>query len=37
MRSETPAGVVQELYAPALGHYPTRAFMSEAASRAGLA
>jgi len=34
LRSETPMGVVQELYALALGHYLTRAFMAEAASRA---
>lgn len=36
LRSETPAGVVQELYAPSLGHYLTRAFMAEAAAGAGL-
>jgi Insertion element 4 transposase N-terminal/Transposase DDE domain len=32
VRSETPAGVVQELYALALGHYVTRALMAEAAA-----
>ena len=31
LRSETPAGVVQELYAVSLGHYVTRALMVEAA------
>lgn len=36
VRSETPAGVVQELYAVSLGHYLTRAFMVEAAHTAGL-
>jgi hypothetical protein len=36
LRSETPRGVVQELYALSLGHYVTRAFMAEAASREGL-
>ena len=36
LRSETPAGVVQELHALALGHYLTRAFMSEAAEQAGV-
>lgn len=32
LRSETPRGVIQELYALSLGHYVTRAFMVEAAS-----
>lgn len=36
LRSETPAGVIQELYALSLGHYLTRAFMAEAAHRAGV-
>lgn len=36
VRSETPAGVVQELYALSLGHYVTRALMAEAAAAAGL-
>ena len=36
VRSETPAGVVQELHALSLGHYLTRAFMSEAAAAEGL-
>jgi Insertion element 4 transposase N-terminal/Transposase DDE domain len=36
VRSETPAGVVQELYAVSLGHYVTRALMAEAAAAAGL-
>lgn len=36
LRSETPAGVVQELYALSLGHYLTRAFMAEAADAVGL-
>ena len=31
LRSETPAGVVQEIYALSLGHYVTRALMTEAA------
>jgi hypothetical protein len=35
VRSETPAGVVQELYALSLGHYVTRALMAEAAAAAG--
>jgi hypothetical protein len=34
-RSETPAGVVQELYALSLGHYVTRALMAEAAAAEG--
>src|SRR5262245_18740546 len=36
LRSETPAGVVQEMYALSLGHYLTRAFMAEAAHEQGL-
>jgi hypothetical protein len=36
LRSQTPAGVEQELYALSLGHYVTRALMVEAAARAGL-
>jgi hypothetical protein len=32
VRSETPAGVLQELYALALGHYVTRALMAQAAA-----
>lgn len=36
VRSETPAGVVQELYALSLGHYVTRALMAEAAAGTGL-
>jgi hypothetical protein len=33
LRSETPAGVVQELYALSLGHFVVRALMFEAAER----
>jgi hypothetical protein len=33
LRSETPAGVVQELYALSLGHFAVRALMFEAAER----
>lgn len=36
VRSETAAGVVQELYALSLGHYVTRALMAEAAAVEGL-
>jgi hypothetical protein len=36
LRSQTPAGVVQEVYALSLGHYVTRALMAEAADRAGV-
>ncbi|MBV8431565.1 MAG: IS4 family transposase, partial [Solirubrobacterales bacterium] len=32
VRSETPAGVLQEVYALSLGHYVTRAMMAEAAA-----
>jgi len=34
LRSETPAGVVQEIYGLLLGHYVVRKLMSEAAARA---
>jgi hypothetical protein len=34
LRSETPQGVVQEVYALSLGHYLTRALMARAAARA---
>jgi hypothetical protein len=36
LRSQTPAGVVQELYALALGHWIARALMVEAARPHGL-
>lgn len=36
VRSETPAGVVQEMYALSLGHYVTRALMTAAAATAEL-
>ena len=36
LRSETPSGVIQELYALSLGHFVTRALMFEAAGREGL-
>lgn len=36
LRSETPAGVVQEMYALSLGHYVTRAWMAAAARTEGL-
>ena len=36
LRSETPAGVIQEVYALALGHFVTRALMFEAAETVGL-
>jgi Insertion element 4 transposase N-terminal/Transposase DDE domain len=36
LRSETPAGVIQEIYALSLGHFVTRALMFEAAATAGL-
>ena len=36
LRSETPAGVIQEVYALALGHFVTRALMFEAATTVGL-
>ena len=36
LRSETPLGVIQEIYALAIGHYVTRALMAEAAEGEGL-
>jgi hypothetical protein len=36
LRSETPAGVIQELYALSLGHFVVRALMFETAERVGL-
>jgi hypothetical protein len=36
LRSETPAGVVQEVYALSLGHFVVRALMVEAAQQRGL-
>jgi hypothetical protein len=36
LRSETPAGVVQEVHALSLGHYVTRALMVQAARAEGL-
>jgi hypothetical protein len=36
LRSETPVGVIQELYALSLGHFVTRALMFQAAQAAGL-
>ena len=36
LRSETPAGVIQEIYALSLGHFVTRALMLEAATTVGL-
>ncbi len=36
LRSETPLGVRQELYAVSLGHFVTRALMLRAAAQAGL-
>ena len=36
MRSETPAGVIQEVYALSLGHFVVRSLMFEAAATAGL-
>jgi hypothetical protein len=36
LRSETPLGVMQELYALAIGHYVTRDFMAQAAQTQGL-
>jgi hypothetical protein len=36
LRSETPLGVIQEIYALAIGHYGTRALMAEAAEAEGL-
>lgn len=37
LRSQTPAGVVQEIYALMLGHYVVRRTMFEAAEKAGVA
>ncbi|HZU37591.1 MAG TPA: IS4 family transposase [Gemmataceae bacterium] len=37
LRSETPAGVVQEIYGLLLGHYVVRKLMCEAATTTGLA
>jgi hypothetical protein len=36
LRSETPAGVIQEIYALSLGHFVTRALMFQAAGTGGL-
>jgi hypothetical protein len=36
LRSETPLGVLQEIYALSIGHYVTRALMAQAAGAAGL-
>jgi hypothetical protein len=36
LRSETPAGVIQEIYALSLGHFVIRALMVEAAETVGL-
>lgn len=36
LRSETPLGVIQEMYTLAIGHYVTRAMMAEAAEQEGL-
>jgi Insertion element 4 transposase N-terminal/Transposase DDE domain len=36
LRSETPAGVIQEIHALSLGHFVTRALMFEAAGTVGL-
>lgn len=36
LRSETPAGVIQEVYALSLGHFVVRALMFEAAATVGL-
>jgi Insertion element 4 transposase N-terminal/Transposase DDE domain len=36
VRSETPGGVIQELYALSLGHFVTRALMAEAAATVNL-
>jgi Insertion element 4 transposase N-terminal/Transposase DDE domain len=33
LRSETPLGVIQEIYALAIGHYVTRSLMAEAAAQ----
>jgi hypothetical protein len=36
LRSETPLGVLQELYALSIGHYVTRDFMAQAAQTEGI-
>jgi hypothetical protein len=36
LRSETPAGVIQEVYAVSLGHFVIRSLMFEAAATVGL-
>jgi hypothetical protein len=36
LRSETPAGVIQEIYALSLGHFVVRSLMFQAAATAGL-
>lgn len=36
LRSETPQGVLQELYALSIGHFVTRALMFQAATQAGI-
>lgn len=36
LRSETPSGVVQEIYTLSIGHYATRSLMAEAAQEAGV-
>jgi hypothetical protein len=36
LRSETPLGVIQELYTLAIGHYVTRSLMAEAAAQQGI-
>src|SRR5260370_8862661 len=36
LRSETPLGVMQEMYALSIGHYATRSLMAEAAEQRGL-
>jgi Insertion element 4 transposase N-terminal/Transposase DDE domain len=36
LRSETPAGVIQEVYALSLGHFVVRALMFQAAQKVGL-
>jgi len=36
LRSETPAGIIQEIYALSLGHFVVRALMFEAAQTVGL-
>ena len=36
LRSETPLGVIQEVYTLSIGHYATRSLMAEAAAEKGL-